>query len=175
MINDKQHLIFIGFMGVGKSTIGKELSRQLHLPFIDLDEEIVRRENRTISEIFQSEGESFFRKVESEIFADIVQNKKPSVIATGGGIILSDQNRSLMKPHLTILLEASLDSLFDRVTKQQQDRPLLKTDTDMKLRMKELYHQRLRLYRQSADFIILTDNKSVDSIIEEIQNKLGLK
>ncbi|MFV9510835.1 shikimate kinase [Tepidibacillus sp. LV47] len=173
MIN-AQHIILIGFMGAGKSTIGKELARQLHYPFMDVDEEIVRQERRTIPEIFKTGGETFFRQIESEVFANLVQNKERSVIATGGGIILLEQNRSILKRHQTILLEASLDTLFKRVSKQQQDRPLLKTDSDMKSKMEVLYNERLLLYHESAKYIIQTDGKSIDTIVEEIRSCIEL-
>ncbi|WP_339063509.1 shikimate kinase [Tepidibacillus marianensis] len=155
----EQHIILIGFMGVGKSTVGKELANILNIPFIDMDEEIIKQEGRTIPDIFKLAGEKYFRKIETMILQRIIQSPNQAVIATGGGIILSKQNRLLIKQHYTILLDASIDEVYRRVSGNSEDRPLLQSNQDLRRRLEDLYRSRSSLYQELADVIIDTEKR----------------
>ena len=166
-----QNIILIGFMGAGKTTVGKELSRILRYPFIDLDQKIEDEEGRSIPEIFQAMGEPYFRKVESEVFANTLIENSKSVISTGGGIILLEKNRRIMDRYPTILLNASVDEIYRRVS-HQTNRPLLQSEGDLYSRIGDLYSQRIAIYQQVADFVIDTDRKEISDIVEEIIHRM---
>ncbi|MGB4372095.1 MAG: shikimate kinase, partial [Halanaerobiales bacterium] len=97
-------IALIGFMGSGKSSVGRELARRLAYSFIDTDQEIERKSRMTIPEIFKTYGEAYFRQLEEEVLVEIIENNKEMVLATGGGIILSESNRSILREKTTIIL-----------------------------------------------------------------------
>ena len=118
------NIYLIGFMGVGKSTVAKELNKKLGYKLIDTDEEIESREGKSISEIFATEGEEYFRRLEAELIEEISKQDE-LLISCGGGIIKNEDNIKLMKQSgRVILLEASPEVIYDRV-KDYNNRPLL--------------------------------------------------
>lgn len=120
----KQHLILIGFMGTGKSTVARQLSRQLELPFFEMDEMIVQEQGMEISNIFQEKGEAYFRDLETALLKKLLQEEK-GILSCGGGIILRDENIQAMKKHGTvILLTAKPETILKRV-QHNQSRPVL--------------------------------------------------
>ena len=146
-----KNVFLVGPMGVGKTTIGKNLAHLLDKQFIDLDDEIERRCGANIAWIFDVEGESGFRKRESEILAEITTGSN-IVLATGGGAVLSDANQNnLVHNGLVIYLCASVDKLYDR-TQRDKRRPLLQV-SDRKSVIKNLLVQREPLYRKVADLV----------------------
>ena len=145
-------------MGAGKTTIGRHLATELSLPFIDTDHEIEERCGANIPWIFDVEGEEGFRLREHKVLDDICQSS-PAVIATGGGIIMRDDNRALLKEHgVAVYLHATVKQQLTR-TGKDRSRPLLNKG-DPKTVLTDLMAIREPLYREVAKSVFPTDNKS---------------
>lgn len=156
----------IGFVGAGKTTIAKELARSVQAPVIDLDEYITKRENKTISEIFAEVGESGFRKIELECFEDVLEDNiadNPEtiddmshctlVLSLGGGIVLTPECRDLISRFTyCIYVKQDLNVIFDRLSENPGDRPLLMSQEGMQLKEKleRLFMERKPLYEKLA-------------------------
>ena len=164
-------LFLIGPMGAGKSTIGRQLSKQLRMAFHDSDHEIEHRTGVDIPLIFEYEGESGFRKREQTVMDELT--RRPDIIlATGGGAILDPDNRKhLAQRGKVIYLHTSIDQQLAR-TDRDQNRPLLQTDNPRQ-RLDELMQAREPLYREIADLVINTDGKRVRDVVNEIMVQLG--
>ena len=167
------NIYIVGPMGSGKSTVGKIVARSLFLDFLDSDEEIEKNTGATIDWIFDLEGEEGFRKRETDELEKIVQLNS-HVVATGGGIILSDHNRNLLSARgVVIYLETPIKTQVERTSKDK-DRPLLKNG-DAKSILTKLNTEREHLYREVSDHVIQTNNKSsqqvADQVINIIKNK----
>ena len=157
-------------MGAGKTTIGRQLANHLKKNFKDSDHEIVRRTGASIPLIFDVEGEEGFRKRERDVI-DALTAEENLVLATGGGAVLNGDNRKhLSSRGLVIYLYASIEQLYQRTSKDR-NRPLLQTD-DPKGKLKELMEQRDPLYREVADMVVYTDDRSVKSVVKEIMIRL---
>jgi shikimate kinase len=165
------HNVFlVGPMGAGKSTIGRQLSSVLKKEFKDSDHEIIARTGASIPLIFEIEGEEGFRKRESAMIDELTQ-LHDIVLATGGGAVLREENRRHLKARgVVIYLFASVDQLFER-TCRDRNRPLLQTE-DPRGRLEELMAQRDPIYRQVADMVVHTDDRSIKSVIKEIMVRL---
>jgi shikimate kinase len=151
-----------GFMGSGKTTIGRALSEKLGIPVIDTDEWIENKVGKSIPAIFADEGEQRFRQYELEILKQLPI--KDVIITTGGGMVISQENREWMKKHgILIFLSCSLDIIFERL-QSDSNRPLFSRDRE---KMKELYEKRLPYYLE-ATFTIETSNKTIEEIVTEI-------
>ena len=158
-------VILTGFMGSGKSSVGKLLAVSLDCAFIDLDSVIVKEAGKTINEIFAESGEEAFRKLESECLHKVLKNGM-SVVASGGGAVVSESNRRLMRDRgYVINLSASLDSVLKRLA-GATDRPLY-AGQDAVNRVQKLMEERKQFYAD-ADIRIDTDNKSVEDVVSEI-------
>lgn len=165
-------LYLIGFMGVGKSTIGLQLADQFHLPFIDTDKEIEKRQGKDILDIFKKNGENHFRDIESKLIRNI---KEKSIIACGGGLPISNNNMEYIKSKgICIYLKASEKTLYNRLKIKTNKRPLIfqKADYELKIFIKKNLIQREVIYKK-ADHIINTDNLKEGEVLGEI-NALGL-
>ena len=164
----------IGMMGCGKTTLGKRLAENLKTPFIDLDHWIETRQQTTIPDLFQQIGESGFRRLERQALTEIIQTKKPGVLATGGGFITTAENRALLRKHYLVLyLRAGLKTLTARLRGQAAHRPLLKSATGLNRRLTALLRQREQHYRQTGDHIIRqTDTDTAEQTMEKILNTL---
>ena len=161
----EKSIVLIGMMGSGKTTIGKKLSKILGLPFIDTDTLIEEKEKRTISEIFTESGEDYFRKIEAQVLRDVL-DAPPFVISTGGGIVLSQENRELIRQKaIPIFLYAKIDTLIERLS-HATDRPLLEGDT-LKNRLKTIWNKRKALY-EGFENRIDTDIYTPDEIARMI-------
>ena len=146
------NVYLIGLMGAGKTTIGRKLSKLLHLDFIDTDQLLEQRTGVSVSHIFEIEGESGFRDRESRLLVEI-SSGPPAVISTGGGIILRPDNRRIIRKHGTVIyLRATLNVLWKRL-KNCQSRPLLQT-ANPKARLSQLLLERDLLYADEADIIV---------------------
>jgi shikimate kinase len=157
-------------MGAGKTTIGRQLANVLHREFKDSDHEIVRRTGASIPLIFDIEGEEGFRRRESEVISDLSAEKN-LVLATGGGAVLREENRRHLRERgVVIYLFASIDQLLKR-TSRDRNRPLLQT-ADPRGTLEELMRVRDPLYRETADMVLYTDDRSVRSVIKEILIRL---
>jgi len=165
------NIILIGMMGSGKTTVGKILAKQLHKEFIDCDEEIQQRTGVSIPHIFDVEGESGFRQRESTVI-DELASRQNIVLATGGGAVLSLQNRQVLnRCGIVIYLKSNVHDLWQR-TRHDHNRPLLQT-ADPKAKLQELYEQRDPLYLETADIVVQTGKQSVHTLLERLRQQLG--
>jgi shikimate kinase len=159
-------VFFTGFMGAGKTTIGKALAERVGVKLVDLDEFIEKKYNKTIREIFEEEGEKTFRKYEHEALLQLIDFN--GIVTTGGGVVTSENNRQLMRKNgLIIYLDCSVDEILSRL-KQDTTRPLL--DGNKEEQVRSLYQERQVKYRE-ADYIVSTSGKSIKEIVSEIINR----
>ena len=160
------NIFIVGPMGSGKTTVGKIVANELFLDFHDTDTKIEDATGVTIDWIFDIEGEEGFRKRENAILKEMVALNS-IVLATGGGIVIEDQNRELLASRGTVFyLHTPLNTQIERTAKDK-DRPLLK-DQDPKKVLEELQKSRQSLYEEVADHIIDTENKSGSEVANEI-------
>ena len=164
------NIFFVGLMGAGKTTIGKLLARHLGKAFYDTDQEIEKRTGVKVSTIFELEGEVGFRKRETAIIQELSQLNN-IIIATGGGAILAEENRQLLKAHGTVIyLRANVNELWHRM-RNDKHRPLLQ-NVDIRAKLEQLYAERNPLYTETAAYIFDTGNQPVASIISQIEKSL---
>jgi shikimate kinase len=162
----------VGLPGSGKSTVGRQLSRRLQLPFIDSDHAIEERLGCSIREYFEREGEDRFRDVEEEVIDTLTLNHQ-GVLSTGGGSVLRPANRTNLKSRgHVIYLKSSPDELFRRL-RHDLNRPLLQVPDPMK-RLRDLFHVRDPLYRETAHFLLETGRPSVSTLVNMIVMQLEL-
>jgi len=159
-----KNIVLIGFMGSGKSSIGRELSQILNYPLVDTDHLIVKRTGHSIPEIFASEGETAFRNHESAVLQALLDEKKErQIIATGGGIIERPENRLLLrKLGYVVWLIVSPEEILHR-TSRNRDRPLLNNDNPEDT-VRTLLDHRIPLYKESAHEEIETDSLTFPEI-----------
>lgn len=166
----RQTVILIGFMGAGKTTVGKLLAEKMQQTFIDLDQLFEIETGCKIPDYFQKYGETAFRKLERQLLQTILNEKaEPKVIATGGGIILTAENRQLLKEtkNITVIyLKTSVDQLVLRLQQDTQIRPVIleKSITEIK----KIYQERLTYYEECAHITIPTDQLTPEIIVEKI-------
>lgn len=164
------NIFLVGPMGAGKSTIGKMFAEKTQRKFIDSDNIIVEKTGVEIELIFEIEGEQGFRTRESRLIEELTA-LDDIVLATGGGVILSSENRNYLKQRGTVIyLQASAEQLFKR-TEKDKKRPLLQTDDRLE-KIKELLDIRDPLYKRVADKIISTDSKNVKQIVEALCHEI---
>jgi len=166
-------LIIIGPMASGKSTVGRRLSNRLNLQFIDVDKEIEKSAGVSISWIFDVEGEERFREREVKELAKSIDNNN-CVISTGGGVILSKENRDILKKGTVIYLETSIQTQLER-TINDKKRPLLQNSNNREQTLRELKKIRDPLFEECANITIKEGKNSHNEVVEEIINQLDLK
>lgn len=161
------NIVLIGFMGCGKTTIGRELSQKLSMRCVDTDEEIIKMQKMSIEDIFSKKGEEYFRTLETLILQKFA-NEKNLVICTGGGIIEKDHNNIILKQMGCVFwLNANNDTILNNLKKSKDVRPLLK-DCDIKTKVETLYTIRKPKYKAVCDYEIVTDKKNVEEVISNI-------
>ena len=166
------NIALIGFMGTGKTSVGRLVADQLHFDYLDTDELIQSRTGRPIVEIFSADGEAAFRKMESELVGELAARTK-TVIATGGGLPMNPQNLVSLKTHaLVVCLWASPEKIWERV-KNQTHRPLLH-DADPQKKIRELLAAREPFYRQ-ADVLLNTELRSVREVAQQVAHQFRLE
>lgn len=161
--NKASNVILIGFMGTGKTSVGRRVARSLEFDFVDTDEQIVKAEQREISDIFEEDGEAAFRKIETRVLSECCQQSK-QVISTGGGIVVCPENHAILKSggHV-IWLRSSAETIYDRV-KRSNDRPLLDTENPQKT-IRDLLKTREQWYQECKDLTITTDDLSLEETV----------
>ena len=165
------NIILIGFMGTGKTTIGKQLATSLSMPFIDLDEEITKQMHADIPSIFAQYGEKRFRDLEHQCLTESL-TRQDTIISTGGGIVENDANIDLltMTNAKIIWLTSSLNETLQRLLNDIKDRPLITNATLPEFW--QLWQTRQPKYRAIADLILATDQKQPNKIVAEIKQHL---
>ncbi|MBE2276520.1 MAG: shikimate kinase [Rhodobacteraceae bacterium] len=162
MLRLKKTVVMIGMMGAGKTAVGTALARHLKVPFLDSDEEIVKAAQASIAEIFERDGEPFFRDREAEVIGRLLRGD-PCVLSTGGGAFLSERNRSqIHEVGISVWLRADLDLLWQRV-RHKTSRPLLRTANPRET-LRQIYETRLPVYGL-ADLAV---DASADYSIEQM-------
>ena len=161
-----ENLVLIGFMGSGKSSVGKVAAKALGFHFVDTDQMIVERAGKPISEIFADEGEAAFRALESEVIECLSRVSK-HVVSTGGGVVISSRNReALKKLGFVVCLTASEDVLFERVSRNTK-RPLLQTENPRET-LSNLFRERDILYFETAHWTLDTTEMSQAETVNEL-------
>lgn len=170
-------IILLGYMASGKSTIGRFLAEKKHIPFIDLDEYIEKREGKTVSEIFELKGEIYFRKQEHVFLKELLEKKEDFILSLGGGTPCYAGNMDVLlnfKNVKSVYLKTSINTIVDRLTNEKSQRPLvarLNKEELAEFVAKHLF-ERSYFYNQ-ATYKLVVDNKSVYEIIGELQELLG--
>ncbi|WP_088810873.1 MULTISPECIES: shikimate kinase [Listeria] len=164
-----RQLILTGFMGAGKTTIGKLLANKMELPFIDIDKEIEIEQEKSIREIFDTYGEEAFRKMERGKLAELRDTS--AVLSTGGGIVLDDNNQAFLIRHpAPVFYLRTSPKIFLHRLRNDTTRPLLQAKTSEEITA--IFESRTPLYEQTANYVIITDNKDPYEIADEILAKL---
>lgn len=162
----ERHVVLIGMMGAGKTTVGSRLARALDRPFIDSDVQVEQRTSRLVREIFETEGEAAYRVIEAEVLAEALFSEEPAVIAAAGGTILDPKNRQRMRECGTVVfLEADPGDLVGRVGGQDH-RPLLRDDPAGTLR--QMDEVRRPLYEATADHVVDVSTQGADQVVQAI-------
>ena len=155
----KDNIALIGFMGSGKTTVGKLLAKTMDMKFVDIDKVIESQEKKSINDIFQKKGQIYFRDLEREVISQ-ESLKNNCVIATGGGSILDNENiKRLKETSFIVFLNANIECLY-RWLKDNTTRPILNDVEDKKKVIEELLEKRKFLYQISADYIIDINEKT---------------
>jgi shikimate kinase len=164
------NVFLVGPMGSGKSTIGRQLAELLHKQFRDCDHEIEAHTGAAVPLIFEIEGEQGFRRRESAML-DELTNQHDVVLATGGGAVLSEQNRELLRSRgRVVYLHAPIEILLHR-TQRDRNRPLLQ-NTDRRAKFEEIMALREPLYRATADVVVNTSDRSPVAVARDVIHKL---
>ncbi len=166
-------VVLMGYMGSGKSTIGKELATVLNYSFLDLDDYLVEKEKASISEIFKTNGEIYFRKKETAYLKELISSSENLVLALGGGTPCYGKNIDVLTSHLNVALfylKLSIPLLAERLFKEREKRPLIShlisEDQLLEFIGKHIF-ERVHYYNQ-AQYTISTDNKSQQAVLEDI-------
>lgn len=169
-------VLLCGYMGCGKSTIAKILGQKMQLGAFDLDDLIETEAGLSIPEIFKSKGEVYFRKLEHRVFSEWMQNDKSFILALGGGTPAYANNHLLLNGEnvVSFFLRASIDTLYDRLVSEHENRPLLTLAREEEMKeniAKHLFDR--NFYYNQATYKVVVDAKSAEEVSEEILQKLA--
>ena len=164
-------IILLGYMGCGKSTIAKILSKVIGVPYVDLDKKIEEKTNLSINQIFETQGEIYFRKLEHKVFTELLNAPQQLIIGLGGGTPCYTNNHELLKGDnvVSVYLKASIDTLFDRLQFNKSKRPLIadKSEEEMKeFIAKHLFDR--SFYYNHAQHILIVDDSTIDQTVSDI-------
>jgi shikimate kinase len=167
-----RHLVLIGLMGAGKSTVGEGCAARLQRPFVDTDDLVLALTGKSIGEIFRDDGEEQFREVERRAVADACASPAPLVIACGGGAVLDPSNRRLLRGSgFVVWLRATASELATRVQGQQRERPLLPSAGE-EAELERLSEVREPAYEATAHVSVDTGGRSVDEVVDTVLQEL---
>lgn len=165
-----KNIVLIGFMGTGKSTVGLKVAEKLKMEFVDMDREIEKITGMTISELFKRHGEVRFRS-EEKLMAQKLSHRNNQVIATGGGIVLQEENvKALQENGILICLDADAADIFERVNRKRGTRPLLKKN--LKVEDIEAMLKEREPFYACAHYRINTSGKELDFVVNEIVKQI---
>ncbi|MGV2927469.1 shikimate kinase [Macrococcus capreoli] len=160
-------VVLIGFMGVGKTTIGQQLAKVYNKPFVDLDSAIVKHVGLAIPDIFKQKGESYFRAIESELLVKFID--QDIVLATGGGIVENPNNLGIMKKNkLNIWVDTNINTVYNRIVGDSNRPNANQKSLD---EIKKLYNNRISRYNEIA-YIKVGNDSDVDSCVQKIHNQI---
>ncbi|OAB28865.1 shikimate kinase [Flavobacterium fryxellicola] len=169
-------IILLGYMGCGKSTIAAALSKSIEIPFVDLDKKIEEKTNLSINAIFEKHGEIYFRKLEHEIFVELLHSSEALIIGLGGGTPCYANNHELLKGEgvVSIYLKASIETLFHRLAVNKSKRPLIadKSEGEMKEFIAIHLFERSFYYNQ-AHYKVVVDDKTIQQTVVDIMDLLA--
>lgn len=166
-------IILIGFMGVGKTTIGKIIAKKLKLNFVDMDNYIEKREGKSISKIFEEYGEQHFRELESESLKDLIKSDN-IVISTGGGIVTTKENSDILKKEkIVIFLDGNTQTILNHLSKEIDKRPLLSNSKNVEYTISNLLNQRYEKYNSICDIKININEKNIEEVVSQILVNIG--
>ena len=166
-------IILIGFMGVGKTTIGKIIAKKLKLNFVDMDNYIEKREGKSISKIFEEYGEQHFRELESESLKDLIKSDN-IVISTGGGIVTTKENSEILKKEkIVIFLDGNTQTILNHLSKEIDKRPLLSNSKNVEYTISNLLNQRYEKYNSICDIKIDINEKNIEEVVSQILVNIG--
>ncbi|WP_202703886.1 shikimate kinase [Flavobacterium sp. UGB4466] len=164
-------IILLGYMGCGKSTIAQNMSKITNIPFLDLDKCIEERASLSIKEIFEKHGEIYFRKLEHEMFVELLRSPERSIIGLGGGTPCYANNHELLKGEdvISIYLKASIETLYGRLVHNKSKRPLIAEMNEEEMRefiAKHLFDR--SFYYNQAQYKVTVDDKTVEETVQDI-------
>lgn len=166
----KKTVAMVGMMGAGKTAVGRAVAGKLGVPFIDSDAEIEAAANLSVPEIFQRDGEPFFRLREAEVVKRLL-NSDPCILSTGGGVFLAEENRlNITNTGVSVWLNADLDLLWKRV-RHKDTRPLLRT-ADPRQTLQQLYHKRVPLYELADLTVRCAARRSIEAMADRVIDAL---
>jgi shikimate kinase len=161
-------IFLIGMPGSGKSTVGRQLAEALKLPFVDLDDELIRKEKQSIAKVFAEKGEEYFRQSESDVLQQWATSNQDFVMATGGGAPCFHKGIDIINQHgVSIFIDTPVEEILKRLEKEDH-RPLLQSDK--RKRLEELREARIAVYQQ-AQIIIENRERPVEAIIQLLSTK----
>ncbi|MCP4653251.1 MAG: shikimate kinase [Candidatus Omnitrophica bacterium] len=164
-----KNIYLVGFMGTGKTYVGKIIANRLGRSFVEMDETIEKQQNRKIVDIFAKDGQAHFRALENKLLNELAE-KNNLIVSCGGGVICNDENIKLLKKSGVVFnLHSSAQKVYDR-TKMHKTRPILNVDDPLS-RIKELMAERAKYYNQ-ADYTVLSEDQTPQEVAENIINLL---
>ena len=169
-------IILLGYMGCGKSTIAEKLSGLIQIPFVDLDKCIETKAEMSINQIFESFGEVYFRKLEHDVFVELLASPENQIIGLGGGTPCYANNHELLKGEgiTSIYLKASIETLFDRLAHNKSKRPIVANKTEAALQeFLAKYMVDRSYYYNQAEYKVTVDGKSIDETVADIMTILS--
>jgi shikimate kinase len=170
-VAEHRHLVLVGMMGSGKTTVGRRVAARLGRRLRDSDAEVEARTGRTVREIFESDGEAAFRAEEARALADALGDPEPAVVAAAGGVVLDPRNRARLKEGGTVVwLDARPEALARRVSSGGH-RPLLGEDPLAALR--RLDAERRPLYAEVADHVVAVEDRRLDDVVADVLAVVG--
>jgi shikimate kinase len=169
-------IILLGYMGCGKSTIANKLSNKVQIPYVDLDKSIEEKTNLTISQIFENHGEIYFRKLEHDVFVELLNTTNDLIIGLGGGTPCYANNHELLNSEdvVSIYLKASIETLYNRLVHNKNKRPVIANKNEEELKefiAKHLFDR--SFYYNHAQHKIVVDDKTVEQTVSEIVQLLA--